>query len=344
MRFYHSDKSIEILYKNRKAPLKPFKGNIVSVCEDLLSLSFVNTYFKNYKRKRGIYMFTLKNNSDIFYIGRAKDLGRNLIFKSHLNVNLNDRFHTFAKTIGLDKWIKGGIKGNYLFSHELVASIACVIFMRREPLLFFFINARAPICAEKYKAINSRKNIILKEISLLRKFNNCKVWIYDALTLELLTDKFPSMQKAADYFNIDYRTILNNMDTNLAIMKGNKWILIFSHELTESKKKLLISNTPKAVNRNCLFKGYVKKLIGGYILLDNINLFNTSKFGRHLIKLKIEYQNKSGVPYLGHQYRIIKNYIFSLISLKKFREMLDILLGLSESEPFAIHRQIAETP
>ena len=47
-------------------------------------------------------MFTLKNNLNIFYIGRAKDFQKR--FKSHLNVNLKDRFHTFAKTIGWDNF------------------------------------------------------------------------------------------------------------------------------------------------------------------------------------------------------------------------------------------------
>ena len=43
-------------------------------------------------------MFTLKNNPNIFYIGRAKNFQSR--FKSHLNVNLDDRFHAFAKTVG----------------------------------------------------------------------------------------------------------------------------------------------------------------------------------------------------------------------------------------------------
>lgn len=43
-------------------------------------------------------MFTLKNNPNIFYIGRDKDFQKR--FKSHLNVNLKDRFHTFDKNIG----------------------------------------------------------------------------------------------------------------------------------------------------------------------------------------------------------------------------------------------------
>jgi hypothetical protein len=49
----------------------------------------------------------------------------------------------------LDKWIKGGIEDNYLFSSEL----------------------------------DSLELEKLMEISLLRKHNNLKVWVYDALTL-----------------------------------------------------------------------------------------------------------------------------------------------------------------
>nr|YP_009268529.1 hypothetical protein [Beauveria malawiensis]AMD61755.1 hypothetical protein [Beauveria malawiensis] len=164
----------------------------------------------------------------------------------------------------LDKWIKGGIEGKYLFTHEF-----------------------SGVPLEK-----------LKEISLLRKFNNCKVWVYDALTLELLTDKFASMQKAADYFNIDYRTILNNMDTNLAIIKDNKWILIFSHELTESEKKLLISNTQKAVNRTVYLK-VCKKVNGEYVLLDNNKPYYTSKLEASK-QLKISTKTISGVPLFRH--------------------------------------------
>jgi len=85
----------------------------------------------------------------------------------YLNVH-----HTFINK-HLDKWITGGIEGNYLFSNELE---------------------------------NLEIDKLLK-ISLLRKHNNLKVWSYDANTLELITDAFRSIQKAADFFNVDYRSI-----------------------------------------------------------------------------------------------------------------------------------------
>lgn len=38
------------------------------------------------------------------------------------------------------------------------------------------------------------------------------------------------MKKAADYFNVDYRSILIHLDTELATIKDGKLVLLFSHE------------------------------------------------------------------------------------------------------------------
>lgn len=120
----------------------------------------------------------------------------------------------------LDKWIKGGIENNYLFSSEL----------------------------------DSLELEKLMEISLLRKHNNLKVWVYDALTLELILDVFSSMKKAADYFNVDYRSLLKHLDTKIATMKGGKLILLFSNELTELEKESLLNKVKKnnKWNNSCM--------------------------------------------------------------------------------------------
>jgi len=85
----------------------------------------------------------------------------------------------------LDKWIKGCVNGYYLFTHEL-----------------------SGIDLEK-----------LIEFSSLRKYRNCTVWAYNDITLELITNSLTSIQKTAEYFNIDYRSVLNNLDTELATKK-----------------------------------------------------------------------------------------------------------------------------
>lgn len=48
------------------------------------------------------------------------------------------------------------------------------------------------------------------------------VWVYNAKTLELINDTpFPSMQKCADYFKLDYRTISSNSSYYACYFK--KW-------------------------------------------------------------------------------------------------------------------------
>ena len=116
----------------------------------------------------------------------------------------------------LDKWIKGGINGHYLFSKKL-------------------------------DSLNLDK---LMNMSSLKKWNNRKVWAYNALTLELLLDSFNSIQKAAEFFNVDYRSILNHLDTKLATIKGGKLVLFFSHELTQVEKESLLNNVQKAINES----------------------------------------------------------------------------------------------
>jgi hypothetical protein len=72
------------------------------------------------------------------------------------------------------------------------------------------------------------------------------------------------MQKAAEYFKVDYRSaralradqpqsplgtrggsILNHLDTNLATLKGGKSVLLFSNELSKPEKDLLLNNVKK---------------------------------------------------------------------------------------------------
>ena len=66
----------------------------------------------------------------------------------------------------LNKLIKGGINGHYVFNHEL--------------------------------SDLELKNLI--EFSSLRKTRNRTVWAYNAMTLELISDPFNSIKKAAKYF------------------------------------------------------------------------------------------------------------------------------------------------
>lgn len=135
------------------------------------------------------------------YIGR-KESPIKILYesKSLVSKSLNVQFNII--TNHLDKWIPGGINGNYIFTKEL-------------------------------DELELNK---LKEVASLRKTNNIKIWAYSASNLELL-EVFNSMQKAADYFNVGYRSILNNLDTKLSTQKKDKLVLFFSFELTEGSAK-----------------------------------------------------------------------------------------------------------
>lgn len=98
-------KYIAPLYVNRKAPVKPFEGNTLYICEDLLSPVSLSVFYPFFCKKRidlkdrgGIYMFTYKHDPNIYYIGRTIHFKRRL--NSHLEYNLNDRFHVFARAVG----------------------------------------------------------------------------------------------------------------------------------------------------------------------------------------------------------------------------------------------------
>lgn len=426
------DKYTEALYKNRKAPLIPFEGKVVSVCKDLLSSTAINTFFKGLQGKSGgIYMFTLKSNSSIFYIGRAKDFQKRL--KSHFNANLSDRFHVFAKTVGWDKFefsvieicdlnmqkeredfylqkylpllntifksnfnniqtydslyemlklkqlqsnFENKYQGIIVYLYEYISSTGklnttCKTFnsiheasnylgVARETInmylntyvpyknnLFltnniesfelveklisdatlglelertiakkiwvYFLNEKGNIVKNIYesksavaKLLNVQHGVInnhldkwiiggikgnyvfskeldnlemekFEELLSLRKFNNCRVWIYDALSLDLLADPFSSMQKAADYLNVDYRSILNHLDTELAIIKGGKSVLFFSRELAKAKKESLLNNVKKAANTTVSLWVY-KKVDGNFVLINNNKPSYASRF------------------------------------------------------------------
>ena len=88
----------------------------------------------------------------------------------------------------------------------------------------------------------------LIEVSSLRKTRNRRVWAYNAITLELITDSFNSIQKAAEFFNVYYRSVVRHLDTELATKKGNYLVLFFKDKFTDLKRKELLNNLKLAKN------------------------------------------------------------------------------------------------
>jgi hypothetical protein len=80
-----------------------------------------------------------------------------------------------------------------------------------------------------------------KKLKTLTRSNLKSVWVYDAETMELINGTpFPSINKCTEYFKVDSRSIVNNMDTKLAVVKKGLIIYFFSNEISkELKHKLL---------------------------------------------------------------------------------------------------------
>lgn len=92
-----------------------------------------------------------------------------------------------------------GVKGTYLFSRPL-----------------------------EYIEIES-----LKELSeSITLGNKVKVWAYDAKILDLINNEpFFSISAAADYFNVNYRTISRNLDTKNFTKQNNMLVYLFKKEI-----------------------------------------------------------------------------------------------------------------
>jgi len=117
------------------------------------------------------------------------------------------------------------------------------------------------------KELNNIERKKLIELSSIRKTNNCEVWVYDANNLESIYASFKSMQKAADHFNVDYRSILKHLDTNKATIKNDKLVLFFSKKLDlEYIKWIKVENT-----KNDTIKLWVYKKINNELVLINNN-------------------------------------------------------------------------
>jgi hypothetical protein len=114
----------------------------------------------------------------------------------------------------------------------------------------------------------------------LRKTRNRTVWAYSAITLEWITDSFHSIQKGAECFNVDYRSVVRHLDIELATKKGNSLVLFFfNDELTDLKRKELLNNLKLVKNETTEIWVY-KKLSDKFIIIT----YNETRFSsKHLV-------------------------------------------------------------
>jgi len=79
---------------------------------------------------------------------------------------------------------------------------------------------------------------LLTNVSTLQLGNKKKVWAYNSQTLDLINN-FPSLKLAAEYFNVEYRTIKRHLDTKTVTSEK---VYFFSKKLDYFTIKKLKNN------------------------------------------------------------------------------------------------------
>jgi hypothetical protein len=94
--------------------------------------------------------------------------------------------------------------------------------------------------------------------------------VYNAQTLELINGSpFSSLQSAASYFNVDYRTIPTSLiyegggegrhlDTKLATIQNNTLVYFFRKEISSEIRNELLKNPNRARNLRTEIWGHTK--------------------------------------------------------------------------------------
>lgn len=115
------------------------------------------------------------------------------------------------------------------------------------------------------------------EINNIKKLSNKTfknvyiVYIYDANTLDLIKGPFNSLQKAADYLNIDYKTVFNHLDTKLFTRQNNQLLYFFSYQLDDDIKFELKSNKKGSKLESKYIYVYIKDMENNFLKLINNN-------------------------------------------------------------------------
>lgn len=92
------------------------------------------------------------------------------------------------------------------------------------------------------------KNLILASENL-QLGNKILVWAYKAKTFELINNSpFSSLLDAANYFNVNYRTITRHLDTKL-VTTQNKILVYFFKKEVDSKLIAELKNDELGVAR-----------------------------------------------------------------------------------------------
>jgi len=172
-------------------------------------------------------------SNPIFHLKEIFDLVKNISNELNLNSNIAKKVWAYdAKTLEL-------IKGSPFISKSQASKVLSI---SRDVISYFIDTNKAEGIKGTYLFSNQLNceeiNKLLNNVDSLKLGNKKEVWIYDAETLKLVNNMpYASLKLAAEYLEVEYRTIKRHLDTKIYTPKK---VYLFSKELDLATKKQLL--------------------------------------------------------------------------------------------------------
>jgi hypothetical protein len=172
-------------------------------------------------------------SNSIFNLKEIFDLAKNISNELNLNSNIAKKVWAYdAKTLEL-------IKGSPFVSKTQASKVLSI---SRDIISYFIDTNKAEGIKGTYLFSNQLNceeiNKLLNNVDSLKLGNKKEVWIYDAETLKLVNNvPYPSLKLAAEYLEVEYRTIKRHLDTKIS---SSKKVYLFSKELDLATEKELL--------------------------------------------------------------------------------------------------------
>lgn len=161
------------------------------------------------------------------------DLIKNISNELKLNSNIAQKVWAYdAKTLEL-------IKQSPFVSKSQASK---VLNISRDVISYFIDTNKAEGIKSTYlfsnKLNNEEIHKLLNNVDSLKLGNKKEVWVYDAETLKLVNNMpYASLKLAAEYLQVNYRTIARHLDTKISTSKK---VYLFSKQLDLATKKELL--------------------------------------------------------------------------------------------------------
>lgn len=141
---------------------------------------------------------------------------------------------------------------------------------------------------------------LLESSQTLKLGNKVEVWAYNAKTLELINDSpFYSLQSAASYFNVNYRTINRHLDKKLATTQNKTLVYFFKKEINSDIRSEFLKNPTRAHYARTEIWVYKVDENGG---LNSNQFFKTKREAIRVLGIHVSVLNKyldSSIIYKG---------------------------------------------